>query len=149
MLMGWGPFRFTVPTYSVESLNRAMSSRVASQPVIGARPPTHLLGPNEETITLQSTFYPHHLNRMGLAQLTGVRQAVASQTPHILVHVGGGIFGRWVARDISDEQTMFDTRGVPQCITVSMTMVYYVSGLGLAAGPQGSIGFGALAPLGF
>ena len=126
MLMGWGPFRFTVPLYSVEDLERRVSARVKSQPVIGRRPPTHLLGPDEETITLQSTFHPHHLNRMGLAQLAGVRAAGVAGTPHMLVHVGGLVFGLWVAREISDQQTTFDGAGVPQIVTVSMTLVHYV-----------------------
>ncbi|MGB3389001.1 MAG: hypothetical protein WBA88_13540 [Pseudaminobacter sp.] len=39
MLVGLGPFRFQVPTYSVEKIARSVKSRVESQRVIGARPP--------------------------------------------------------------------------------------------------------------
>ncbi len=32
MLMAWGPYRFTVPNYSVETLTRSIVSRVEAQP---------------------------------------------------------------------------------------------------------------------
>ncbi len=127
MLMGWGPFRFTVPAYSVEELNRRMSARVYSQPVVGRRPTTHLLGPGEETITLASTFHPHHLNRAGMALLLAVRAAVTANEPLILVHVGGLVFGRWVGTDISDGQSLFAVGGTPNTVTVSLSLTKYVS----------------------
>lgn len=127
MLMGWGPFRFTVPIYSVEDLERRVASRVDSQQVIGRRPTTHLLGPDEETLTLQSTFHPYHMNKAGLAQLIAVQESVRAQIPHMLVHVGGAVFGRWVGREVTDQQTKFHPRsGVPQTITVSLSLVRYV-----------------------
>lgn len=127
MLMALGPFRFTVPTYSVEEIKRVMRSRVASQDVIGARPPTHLLGPGEEAIVLKSTFHPHHLNRGGLLQLEGVRMACAAQTPLMMVSIGGMVFGRWVITNVFDDRTMFmPNLGTPQTVTVDMELVRYV-----------------------
>lgn len=128
MLMAWGPFRFTIPTYSVETLQRAVSPRVEAQPIIGAAPSLHRLGPGNETITLESTFHPHHLNGAGLMQLEGVRQAVNALTPLALVHLGGtgpNIFGRWVATDISDEQTMMSVMGTPQTVTTTLQLTRY------------------------
>lgn len=126
MLMGWGPYRFTVPNYSVETIRRSIQARVSSQPVIGARPKLHRLGPGDETITLSSTFFPQHLNGNGLTQLAGIRQAVNAQESLQLVHINGAgmnIFGRWVATSVEDEQTMLDHSGAPQCVTSTLTLM--------------------------
>lgn len=126
MLMALGPFRFRVPTYSVEQMSRQVSSRVASQEVIGARPPTHLLGPGEENVTFSSTFFPFHLNGAGLAQLEAVRAACVAQTPLMLISIAGMIFGRWVITDVSDDKTQFGASGLPQVVTVDMSLLRYV-----------------------
>lgn len=126
MLMAWGPFRFSVPTYSVDALSRSIDARVEAQPVIGAAPPIHKLGPQNETVSLRSTFYPQHLNGGGIAQLTGVREAVNLLTPLPLVHVNGlipNIFGLWIAKSISDEQEMFDSFGRPQSVSVTLELM--------------------------
>ncbi len=125
MLMAWGPFMFTVPTYSVEALSRSISPRIEAQPVIGATPPLHRLGPTNETVTLSSTFHPMHLNGGGLAQLAGVRAAASSLVPFPLVHINGlipNVFGLWIAKSVSEEQTMFDAVGRPQTVTVKLEM---------------------------
>lgn len=130
MLMAWGTFRFTVPTYSVETIRRSIQARVEPQPVIGAAPILHRLGPGNETISLESTFFPRHLNGRGLSQLAGVRQAVNSLTPLPLVHINGAgmnIFGLWVATAIEDEQTQIGTGGTPQQITTTLQMTRYDS----------------------
>lgn len=126
MLMALGPFRFRIPTYSVEQIARKVSSRVASQEIIGARPTTHLLGPGEETVQFSSTFFPFHLNGGGLAQLEGVRAACVVQQPLMLISVAGLVFGRWIIQDVSDERTKFAVSGTPQMITVDMTLIRYV-----------------------
>ena len=126
MLMAWGPFRFTVPNYSVETLRRSTQPRVEAQPVIGAVPTLHKLGPGNETVTLSSTFHPRHLNGRGLAQLAGVRQAVNSLSSLPLVHINGAgqnIFGQWVATQLEDEETVYDNIGTPQTVTVTLTMM--------------------------
>jgi phage protein U len=125
MLMGWGPYRFTVPNYSVETIRRSIQARVEPQPIIGARPKLHKLGPGAETITLESSFYPQHLNGNGLTQLAGIRQAVNALESMQLVHINGSgmnVFGKWVATSIDDEQTMLDASGSPQCVTTTLTM---------------------------
>ena len=126
MLVGLGPFRFQVPTYSVEKIARSVKSRVESQRVIGARPPTHLLGPDEETASFSSTFFPLHLNGGGLAQLEGVRAACLAQTPLMLATLAGAIYGRWVITEVGDERTEFTVGGVPQMVTVDMSITRYV-----------------------
>lgn len=126
MLMQLGPFRFDVPTYSVEDIKRSVSSRVAVQDVIGGAPATHLLGPGDETQTLSSTFFPYHLNGGGLLQLEGVRAACQRQTPLMMVSLSGFVFGRWIITEVGDNQSIFGVGGVPQKITVQMSLLRYV-----------------------
>ena len=125
MLMAWGPYRFTVPNYSVETLRRSIEPRVEAQNVIGAAPSLHRLGPGNEKVTLSSTFHPRHLNGRGLEQLAGVRAAVNALTPLPLVHINGAgmnVFGNWIATSIEDEQTVLDNVGTPQVVTVTMNL---------------------------
>ncbi len=132
MLMQMGPFRFTIPTYSVEALKRRAGGRVATQAVIGGAPPTHLLGPGDETMDLESTFFPRHLNGGGLAQLEGVRAASKVQIPMMFVSITGSVFGRWVITEVGDHQTYFTPAGVPEKVKVDMSILRYV-GLGLGS----------------
>lgn len=137
MLMAWGPYRFTVPNYSVEMIRRSVQPRVEAQPVIGAVPPVHRLGPGNETITLDSTFFPHHFNGRGLAQLAGIRQAVNAVTPLMLVHINGAvnnIFGLWIATSVDDDQAFFDRAGRPQEVRTTLTMMQYGGGAASARG---------------
>lgn len=144
MLMAWGPFRFTVPNYSVETLSRSLQPRVEAQPVIGSMPTVHRLGPSNEQVTLQSTFHPHHLNGRGLAQLNGVRQAVNDLRPMMLTHVNGAlhnVFGLWIATGLDDEHTVFDTAGLPSQVATTLTLMQY----GGVAGRARSIAMGVVA----
>lgn len=123
MLMAWGPFRFTVPTYAVEAIQRSVQPRLEAVPVIQAMPSIHRLGPGNPTISLQSTFHPHFLNGRGLAQLSGVREAVNSMTPYSLCSANGGVFGLWVATSMSDEQEMFDINGTPSTVQTTLELM--------------------------
>lgn len=129
MLMQWGPFMFAIPTYSVEQMSRAMTTRVQSQSVIGARPPTHRLGPGEETLTLNSTFYPYHFNGNGLRQLDAIRDYIANQQPHILLDRRGRVHGLFICTRLDEDRSMFSPLGDPQEVTVNMSMTRYVGGL--------------------
>jgi hypothetical protein len=127
-LMRLGTFVFDIPTFSFESLQRSVSSRAESQMVIGAAPPIHLLGPGEETVSFTSTFYPFHLNGLGLAQLEGFREACQAQTPMMMVSIGGVVFGRWILRSVGDNQSFFHPNGAPQKVDVDISLVKYTAG---------------------
>jgi phage protein U len=151
MLMAFGPFRFTVPTYSVETLRRSVQPRVEAQPVIGALPRLHRLGPANEQISLSSTFHPHHLNGQGLSQLSGVRQVVNALQPMMLTHIDGSrpnVFGLWIATGLEDESTLFDPSGKPSQVTTTLTLLQYGGGAASARAiamgvVAGSLGVGA------
>lgn len=165
MLMAWGPFRFTIPNYAVETVRRSLQPRAEEQPVIGATPLIHRLGPGNEEITLESTFHPQHFNGRGLAQLAGVREAVNSLTPLHLVHLNGAsqnIFGLWLATALSNEETFFDASGRPNLVSASLTLKRYdqsparvaamslaIGGISLSAGIGVDGNFNASLRLGF
>lgn len=155
MLMAWGPYRFTVPNYSVETLRRSIQPRVEPQPVIGAAPTLHRLGPGNEVVTLESTFFPHHLNGRGLTQLAGIRQAVNAVVPMMLVHFNGAlhnVFGLWIATAVEDEQTSFDAQGAAQMVTTTLSLMRYDGGGGRSialAAALGSVNFSLSMRLGF
>jgi len=129
-LMRLGSFVFGVPTFSYEGLSRKVSARVESQPVIGAAPPTHLLGRNADTLSLTCTFYPFHLNGAGLLQLRGMQEAVKAQTPMMFVSVGGMVFGRWIITDIDEQQSHIHRSGTPQQVDANINLVEYIGGGG-------------------
>lgn len=137
-LMMLGPFIFDVPTFSFESLQQQVQSRAESQMVIGAPPPTHLLGPGAETINLHSTFYPHHMNGAGLGQLRAMQQATRDQVPMMMVGMNGIIYGRWVLTSISNTMDFFSSNGTPQKIEADLSLLQY-NGRG-GGGPGGGFG---------
>lgn len=149
MLMAWGPFRFTIPTYSVEEIRRSLQPRTSPVPVIGRAPPIHKLGPGNEQITLSSTFHPHHLNGRGLAQLASIRQAINAQATYPLVHVNGramNIFGSWTGVQIDDSHSLLDVMLTPGTVTVSMSLMREDSSparaIAIAAAADFSLGLG-------
>lgn len=123
MLMAWGPFRFTVPTYAVEAIQRSVQPRIEAVPIIQAMPSLHRLGPGNPSISLQSTFHPYHLNGRGLAQLSGVREAVNAMVAFPLCASNGGVFGMWVATSMNDEQELFDANGTPATVQTTLEMM--------------------------
>lgn len=129
MLMMLGPIIFAVPTFSAEGLDRQVSARAEPQPVIGAPPPVHLLGPNADTLTITCTFYPFHLNGGGLAQLAVLQEMCRRQVPLMFVSIGGLVFGRWVVTSVGENQTFFHPRtGAPQRVDVTISLTKYVGG---------------------
>lgn len=141
MLMAWGPHRFEVRNYSVEDMASRVSARVAHSEVIGRAPLTHLLGEGVDEIRLDSAFYPYHFNTGAFPQLRSVRTSVKDQTPWMLVHVSGRVFGSWIGESIDDEQTIFDTKGIPNAVTATLTLKRYT---GLGGSFAGTSFFGLL-----
>ena len=130
MLMALGPFRFTVPTFTVDNLDRQVSGRIADQNVIGAAPPTHLLGPSSQSITLSTTFHPLHFNRAGGIMLDAVRLASELQTPLMLISILGRIFDRWIIESVDSGETMWAANGTAQTVTATIKLKRYVGRTG-------------------
>lgn len=125
-LMRLGQFVFGIPTFSFETLNRTVSARVESVPVVGGPPPTHLLGENADTLQLTCSFYPYHLNGKGLLQLRVMQQMTKSQIPMMMVGINGLVYGRWIITQIGESQSFFHPRsGTPQKIDADISMTQY------------------------
>ncbi len=127
VMMRWGEFRFSVPTYSIEELKRKVEGRVVPVPVVGAVAQVHTLGANPDTITLQSTFYPHHLNKMGITQLRGIQAAIRAQKPALLVHGSGSVLGLWVGRISNENETFWGAHPIPEKFETTMELTQYVA----------------------
>ena len=118
MLMGLGPFRFHVPTIAYQELSRRLEVRVPSQPVIGARPPNHFLGPGEESRTIDATFFPHQMNPGGRPMQEALFLAAEEGASMMMVSGEGRVFGRWIIRSIGNYESLFLPNGAPQQISV-------------------------------
>jgi len=139
MRMALGDFRFLVPTFSIEEMDEKVSSRVARQEVIGSAPITQLLGPDTDTLSWESTYFPLHLNRLGPALLAGLQQACLGQTPMPMLGMQGLIgipLGMWILTEVSKGSSEFSSAGPAQVVKVSMSLERY--------NRQGGRGRGAL-----
>lgn len=112
MLMGLGPFRFSINTAAYQSLDRHDAYRWESQDRIGRHPAMQYIGAGHTTIALDGTIYPHF--RGGFGQIAVMRTVAATGTPHFLVSGGGRIFGQFVIMDIDERQSIFTVNGAPR-----------------------------------
>jgi len=125
MLVGLGPFRFTIPTFAVDELSIQSSGRVASPEVVGGKPPTHILGANARTISLRSTFHPHHLNKAGGVMLSAVHVACEMQQPLMLISLVGRVFGRYIIVSVGEGDTLITALGA-QTVTADISLQEYI-----------------------
>lgn len=123
VLMGLGPFRFSMRTMAYDELQRKLDVRAESQMIIGARPSIHYLGPGDETVTLSGTYYPYFISGRGLSQLQAMYTAAAAGVPLMMASGGGRVFGRFMIRSIDNADTYLLRNGAPQKIEFSCTLV--------------------------
>lgn len=124
VLMGYGPFRFSIATYAYERLKRKFEANIQAQKIIGGRPSLHRMGFEVETVTVTSTFFPNHLpGNSGLSQLAALRAAIGTTMPlvgnRLLV---GDVLGNWALKSIEDGQDEIFVDGVGQKIEVEMEL---------------------------
>jgi len=130
MRMALGSFRFLVPSFSIDKTEEKVSGRVARQAVVGATPITHLLGPDTDTLSWSSTFFPLHMNKGGPALLAGLQEATRLQTPLPMMNVQGltGFpLGRWIITEVGATRDRFVAGGSAQVIEVSLSLERYTS----------------------
>jgi phage protein U len=127
MMMAWGGFIFTIPTFTIDQISRSIKPRLAQQPVIGRAPIIHRLGPDNETLTFQSTFMPLAWNKKGLPMLSAMQLVVANGISAPLVSLnpisGRNVFGRWIATEISNEETEIGPNNVPQIVKATLSLM--------------------------
>lgn len=59
VLIGLGPYRFSVSSLNIEELDRSWEYRWEAVNRVGARPAMQFIGPGEETVRLKGLIYPH------------------------------------------------------------------------------------------
>lgn len=126
VLMGYGPFRFSIESFGYEKLTRKFEANIEAQKIIGARPSLHRTGWGTETISLGATFHPNHLpGNGGLAQLAGLRASVGLSMPLVGNRVAvGDMFDAWALKSVENEESEIWIDGVGQAITVAIEIMY-------------------------
>lgn len=112
VMMGLGPFRFSLSTAAYQSLERSDEYRWVSQDRIGRHPAMQYVGAGHTSFTLSGTIYPAF--RGGLGQLDTMRAVAALGEPNILVSGLGRIFGTFVILGVDETQTFFLDNGAPR-----------------------------------
>lgn len=125
-LLAWGEFRFSLSTYAYEKFKRKFGARLEAQKVIGSRPVLHNMGPDEETVEVNSTFFPFHLDgNQGLEQVSRMRAAVGKSNPLIGNALGfGSVLGNWALKTFEETKTEIHPTGEGQKIEVEMSFVF-------------------------
>lgn len=129
MRMALGDFRFLVPSFSIETTEEKVAGRVARQEVIGSMPITQLLGPDTDTLSWESTYFPLHLNRQAPVLMAALQEATRRQTPMPMLGVQGLVglpMGSWIITEISKSSDQFTGTAGAQIVKVSISLERYV-----------------------
>lgn len=126
VLMGLGPFRFSLSTFTYDEIKRKTEARVEAVKIIGARPSLHLSGLEVEKITMKSIFHPMHMpGNSGLYQVSAMRSSVGMSYPFVGNRVGiGDVLGRWLLQSVEDTQTEIFVDGLGQAVEVEIELQY-------------------------
>jgi hypothetical protein len=126
VLMGLGPFRFSLSTFAYDEIKRKSEARVEAVKIIGARPSLHLGGLEVEKIQIKSVFHPRYLpGNGGLYQVSAMRSSVGMSYPLVGNRVGiGDVFGRWLIQSVEDTHTEIFVDGLGQAVEVEVELQY-------------------------
>lgn len=112
IMMGLGPFRFSLSTAAYQALERSDEYRWVSQDRIGRHPAMQFVGAGHTSFLLSGTIYPAF--RGGLGQLNAMRAIASLGQPNMLVSGLGRIFGLFVILGVDETQTFFLDNGAPR-----------------------------------
>lgn len=111
MMMGLGPFRFSLDSAAYQEQTRTDGVDWQEQTRIGRKPALQRVGDTLTEIQLKGIIYPDF--RGGLAQLEKMRMA-ANLGPLFIVSGTGRIFGQFVIMSVQENQTIFRSDGTPR-----------------------------------
>lgn len=123
VLIGLGPYRFSVSALNIEEVERSFEYRWEAVNRIGARPAMQFLGPGEEGVRMRGTIYPHYMG--GFGQLEQMRSEAAKGKPRGVVSGFGRYYGKWCIRSINDTQSFFLADGSPRKVEFGIELVHY------------------------
>lgn len=126
VLMGLGPFRFSLSTFSYDEIKRKAEARVEAVKIIGSRPSLHLAGLEVEKVTFKSVFHPMHLpGNTGLYQVAAMRASLGMSYSFVGNRVGiGDVLGRWLIQSVEETQTEIFVDGLGQAVEVEVELQY-------------------------
>lgn len=126
VLMSYGPFRFSLSTFSYEELKRRAEARIEGVNIIGGRPSLHKSGLAIEKVELKCGFSPMHLSgNRGLYQVSAMRSSLGESYPMIGNRVGiGDILGSWALSSVEETHTEIFIDGLGQSVMVEVELMY-------------------------
>jgi uncharacterized protein len=126
VLMGLGPFRFSLSSFTYDEIKRRAEARVEEVNIIGARPSLHKSGLAVETIEIKSVFHPMHVaGNYGLSQIAAMRASVGNSYGFIGNRIGvGDILGQWLLFAVEDTHKEIFVDGLGQAVEVGIELKY-------------------------
>ncbi len=133
IMMGLGPFRFSVAGAVYQQLTREVTARWPAQERVGRRPALQFTGPGEERLTLEGTIYLHYTG--GLDQIRGMRAQALAGAPLMMVSGLGDVFGLWVITAVRDTESFLRADGLPRRVEFTLELsAYGPDGAGMGGG---------------
>lgn len=123
VLMALGPFRFQVSGPSYERFSHRSEARWERQDRLGRAPARQFIGPGDHLITLDGRVYTQYTG--GYAQIERMRDALAKDTPYILVSGFGKVFGKFVIERVETGQEYFLPDGSPLRLEFTIDLASY------------------------
>ncbi|MGT3569114.1 phage tail protein, partial [Klebsiella pneumoniae] len=106
IMMGLGPFRFSLDTAAYQNLERNDEYRWESQERIGRHPALQFIGEGHSTVNIDGVIYPHF--RGGFNQIESMRAIAKLGRPLFLVSGSGRIFGMFAITVVDENQSFFN-----------------------------------------
>lgn len=123
IMMGLGPYRFSLNTSAYQQLRRSIEYRWQGQDRLQNDVAMQYVGLGKEEIELEGIIYPHF--RGGLDQVRDMQEAANKGEPLLLIDGLGQVWGRWVITRIEETQDTFLKAGVPRKISFRMAITRY------------------------
>lgn len=126
VMMALGPYRFSISTAALQSLDRIAEYRWADHDVVGAKPRSHFIGPGLNEIELSGTIYPFY--RGGFDQVEQMRLIAGKGEPLRLVDGLGRDLKLWSIRRVVERQQELFVYGVPRKVEFEISIKEYSDG---------------------
>lgn len=123
VMMGFGPYRFSLNTSAYQQLRRRIDYRWQAQNRLGTAAAMQYIGPGQDEITLEGSIYPHF--KGGLKQIHEMKMVADLGEPLMLIDGLGNIWGHWVIASIEETQEVFLDNGTPRKISFQLSLIHY------------------------
>jgi phage protein U len=120
MLYQVGTVQFEVLPFNTHDVSGDSSTDYADKDVVGARRPAEHVGEGEENLSLKGKIFPHAIG--GLSSLNELQALRASGRPQFVMRGDGTVMGWFTIRQISQQHSHLDVRGVGGMIDFEVSM---------------------------